>query len=317
MTEILTIGEILVEIMAKKKGQSFSEVGEFLGPFPSGAPAIFINQAAKTGSNAGIISTIGNDAFGTMNYEKLKEDGVNVSLIRKTDLLTTGVAFVTYDMGGDRDFIFHLHNSASSLIDEEQVVDDIFKKCTYFHIMGSSLFNENIRKAVLKAIDICKKNKIKISFDPNIRKELLNDLEMKKFLTYIMNNCDLFLPGKDELTHFTTETNTEAAIHELLEKGVEYIVVKNGRDGCSGYSKNEAFHLESYAVTEVDPTGAGDCFAGTFISCLNQGMTFKKGVEYANAAGAYSVTKNGPMGGNTTLSELRTFIKENGRGLNN
>lgn len=314
MTEILTIGEILVEIMAKKKGQKFDETGEFLGPFPSGAPAIFINQAAKIGSSAGIISTIGNDAFGSMNYNKLKKDNVDVHLIQKTDLLTTGVAFVTYKNDGDRDFIFHLQNSASSLIGPDDIREETFRDCNYFHIMGSSLFNESIREAVMKSIEICKKTNTKISFDPNIRKELLKDLKMKKFLEYIVDQCHLFLPGDEELTYFTTASDEETAINELFEKGVEHIIVKSGSKGCRGYSKDEKFRLESLPVKEVDPTGAGDCFAGTFVSCLNQGMDFKKATEYANAAGAHAVTKNGPMAGNTTLNELTTFIDENSRG---
>lgn len=310
MTEILTIGEILVEIMTKEKGQKFDETGEFLGPFPSGAPAIFINQVAKIGSSAGIISTIGNDAFGSMNYNKLKKDNVDVHLIQKTDLLTTGVAFVTYKNDGDRDFIFHLENSASSLIGPDDITEEVFENCNYFHIMGSSLFNESIREAVMKSIEICKKTNTKISFDPNIRKELLKDSKMKEFLEYIVDQCHLFLPGDDELTHFTTASNEETAINELFEKGVEHIIVKSGSKGCRGYSKDERFHLESLPVKEVDPTGAGDCFAGTFVSCLNQGMDFKKAAEYANAAGAHAVTKNGPMSGNTTLNELTTFIDE-------
>ena len=47
MAQIVTIGEILVEIMATRIGQTFLEPGLFAGPYPSGAPAIFADQAAK------------------------------------------------------------------------------------------------------------------------------------------------------------------------------------------------------------------------------------------------------------------------------
>ena len=49
MRKIYTIGEILVEIMADKVGQSFTHPGLWNGPFPSGAPAIFIDQVTKLG----------------------------------------------------------------------------------------------------------------------------------------------------------------------------------------------------------------------------------------------------------------------------
>ena len=44
---ICTIGELLVEFLAKEENQGFSRPGEFWGPYPSGAPAIFADQVAK------------------------------------------------------------------------------------------------------------------------------------------------------------------------------------------------------------------------------------------------------------------------------
>jgi len=80
--DVLTIGEILVEIMAKKIDQDFLHPGEFLGPYPSGAPAIFIDQIVKLGLKGGILGCIGEDDFGRNVFERLKKDGVEVGLIR-------------------------------------------------------------------------------------------------------------------------------------------------------------------------------------------------------------------------------------------
>ena len=54
MTKVVTLGEVLVEIVAKEKGRGFREPLELVGPFPSGAPAIFIDQVAKLGQPCGI-----------------------------------------------------------------------------------------------------------------------------------------------------------------------------------------------------------------------------------------------------------------------
>jgi len=308
LADILTMGEIVVEIMAKNVGQSFDETGEFLGPYPSGAPAIFIDQAAKIGSSAGIIATIGNDAFGQMNYEKLKKDGVDVSTITISDQLTTGVAFVTYHRNGDRDFIFHLQNSAASLLSPDDIKEEYFQGSKYFHVMGSALFNQKIREAVRKAIEICKRTGTKISFDPNIRKELLKDEEMRSCLQFVLENCDIFLPSGEELFTFTNEDTEERAVQQLLDKGIEYVVVKKGSKGCSAYSKDSSFTVNPLKVVEVDPTGAGDCFGGTFISCLNLGISFRQAVTFASTAGALAVTKKGPMEGNSTLDQVKKFL---------
>ena len=52
MYDIITIGEILVEILTEKTGQVFYRPGTLLGPYPSGAPAIFIDQAARMGARS-------------------------------------------------------------------------------------------------------------------------------------------------------------------------------------------------------------------------------------------------------------------------
>ena len=59
MAQIVAIGEILVEIMATRIGQTFLEPGLFAGPYPSGAPAIFADQAARVGAATALISCVG------------------------------------------------------------------------------------------------------------------------------------------------------------------------------------------------------------------------------------------------------------------
>ena len=61
---IWTMGEMIVEIMRDKVDQPLDKAGVFLGPYPSGAPAIFIDTAARLGQKAGIISGVGCDDFG-------------------------------------------------------------------------------------------------------------------------------------------------------------------------------------------------------------------------------------------------------------
>jgi sugar/nucleoside kinase (ribokinase family) len=106
---IVAMGEILVEIMATKIGQSFREPGTLIGPFASGAPAIFIDQVAKLGSPCAMIGCVGDDDFGVLNVERLRRDGVDVSGIVALKDATTGSAFVTYREDGDRDFHLQHH----------------------------------------------------------------------------------------------------------------------------------------------------------------------------------------------------------------
>ena len=108
MAEIVTMGELLCEIMRPAENVELYENGYFRGPFPSGAPGIFISTAARLGCSTCIIAGVGNDDFGKNILDRLKRDGVDVSRVLKSDKGSTGVAFVTYYSDGERKFIFHV-----------------------------------------------------------------------------------------------------------------------------------------------------------------------------------------------------------------
>lgn len=310
MNKVVTIGEILVEVMRKEINVKFNETGDFIGPFPSGAPAIFIDQVARCGSKAAIVSAVGKDGFGEINLSRLKKDGVDTYFIKELYSETTGVAFVTYKDNGDRDFIFHIVNAACGDINEDYICEELFKDCSYLHIMGSSIYNDGVRAAVLKAIDISKKNNIKISFDPNIRKEIVNNIEKKKLLLSILKVADIIISGENELFYLTDIEDEKVCVNNLLKNNASIVIVKRGVNGATLYKEGYSYDIKPYKVTEVDPTGAGDCYAGTFISCINQGIDIVKASQLSAIAGALAVTKKGPMEGNTNLEQLIAIYEQ-------
>jgi len=309
MADILIIGEILVEVMATQRGQSFEEVGFFEGPFASGAPAIFIDQVAKTGSSCAIVSKVGDDSFGKLSVRRLQRDGVSVRYIDTVPGKTTGIAFVTYDQNGGRSFIFTLNGSAYSVLKKEDVREDLFEDCNFYHIMGCSVFNEQMVEVFAKAVEIAKARKVQISFDPNLRFESMRDEKVKQFIRFVAENCDYFFPGEDELKWIAGMANEAQAAQYFLERNAKCVAVKKGARGSRVYHRNGYFDVAPFKTEEIDPTGAGDCYAGTFISLLNQGRTIREAAIYASASGALAVSRKGPMEGTATLQELDDFIK--------
>jgi sugar/nucleoside kinase (ribokinase family) len=305
---ILTMGEILVEIMATERGQSFRQPGTLIGPYASGAPAIFIDQVAHLGSRCAMIGCVGDDDFGTLNVERLRADGVDVSGIAVIKGQTTGSAFVTYREDGERDFIFNITNSASAHLSVANIREDLLKDCRHFHVMGSF----RIIEAMKKVIETVKGHGGTVSFDPNIRKEMLRIPEMREALDFILDYTDVFLPSGHEVTLLATASSERAAIDELLQRGIREVVVKRGKDGCSFYDGADELHVPAIQVEEVDPTGAGDCFGATYIACRSQGMSVPAALRYACASGARAVSFRGPMEGTATFAELDAFIAQPG-----
>ena len=308
MSKIMTMGEILVEIMATQAGQSFRKPGQLVGPYPSGAPAIFINQVAMLGHACSIIGCVGDDDFGYLNIERLNANGVDTRAIEVLKNAVTGSAFVTYKENGERDFIFNITNSASAQLDASLVNAAALKDCSHFHVMGSSLFSFRIIDAMKKAIEIVKAQGGTISFDPNVRKEMLKIPEMREALTYILEFTDVFLPSDHEVTLLVDATTEGAAIEELLALGVKEIVVKHGARGCVYYAADEQIKVPALAVQEVDPTGAGDCFGATYVTCRKLGKTAHDALSFAVASGASAVAKKGPMEGAADFATLTAML---------
>jgi tagatose kinase len=310
MPDVMTVGEILVEIMAEKTGQSFLEQGLFRGPFPSGAPAIFIDQAAKMGISAGIVAAVGDDDFGRVNTDRLKKDGVDTSRIRVIGNRTTGTAFVSYAANGDRSFIFHFSQSAAGMVTPSDVDSGALAGAKYLHVMGCSLSaSDSLRDAIIAAVHLAKSQRTKISFDPNIRPELLKNGDVRKAFDTVLALTDVLLTGREEAMIITDTGDIDSAVAALKAMKIGTIVMKSASKGVTIHHGGKASVISPWTVEEVDPTGAGDCFDGAFIANLVLGLDPVESGIIANAVGAMSVTRRGPMEGTVTMDEVRSFLE--------
>ena len=308
--DVVTVGEILVEVLSEKVDQVFYKPGKLLGPYPSGAPAIAIDQAARMGAKTAIFAKVGEDDFAKVNLDRLSEDGVDVSHVVKTVENTTGTAFVTYFADGNRKFIYHFSKAACGELAPQDIDDEIIKNTKVLHIMGCSITaSKSLGESVMHCVRTAKKNHVLISFDPNIRPELLTG-QIMDYYREIIDACDILLTGRSELRLLYKDEYT--GVDALLQQRDRIVVVKDGSRGTNVFTRKDAFTVPVYPAQEVDPTGAGDCFDGTFLSLIVNGTGLKTAVSYGNAAGALAIQKRGPMEGNSSKEDLECFIQKSG-----
>lgn len=156
------VGEILVEIVATTVGNGFTEAQPLIGPYPSGAPAIFIDQCGRIGGAAAMIGAVGDDDFGRVNIERLARDGVDVLAIATDPDFPTGSAFVRYRTDGSRDFVFNIAKSAAARFGWADAVRDLIGRAGHLHVMGSALSmpsaitRERTRRAASCGITRCR-----------------------------------------------------------------------------------------------------------------------------------------------------------------
>ncbi len=299
---ILSLGDILVEVMRKSLDQPLDAPADFTGPYPSGASAIFIDAAAKLGGSCGYIGKVGADDFGACVVNRLRGDGVDIAHIQAVPGYTTGIAFVMYRSDGSRKFVFHLSQSAAALLGPEDVPVDVVRSAKFVHITGSALsMNERVRSACYRAIELCKAAGGRVSFDPNVRPELLGGMDkLREIVKPVLDVCDVLLPSGAEASILTGDDDEDAACRNLITSGISIVALKRGERGSKVFTHNETLEVASIPVTEVDPTGAGDCFGGAFIVGLLEDWELSKIARFANIVGGLSVMRTGPMEGAPT-----------------
>jgi|BEDMetMinimDraft_2_1075160.scaffolds.fasta_scaffold00880_6 fructokinase len=312
MAEIVCIGELLVDILAAEVGQSLREPGPLLGPYPSGAPAIFADQAALLGAETALIATIGEDDFGEAGLARLERDGVDTRAIRKVPGATTGVAFAAYAPDGSRQFLFHMADAAPGRLSCDDVDPALFEKCRFLHVMGSSLFSPSMITVIRHAVTLARKAGAKLSFDPNVRPSLLGRPGVADAIREMAAEAEILLPSEEDLSFLIPGRSAEAAVEALLARSarLECVFLKRGAKGSFYAERGRAFAIPPFPVQEVDPTGAGDCTGATFLVGRLRGWPLEETVRLANAAGALAVTARGPMEGNRPEAALRAFLAQ-------
>ncbi|MFX1408873.1 MAG: sugar kinase [Promethearchaeota archaeon] len=317
--DIISLGELLVEIMRSNVDIPHGRIGAiYKGPFPSGAPAIFIDSAARIGSqfnlSTGFIGAVGDDEFGECIINKLKNDKVDISQIKVIKNSTTGVAFNQYNSDGSRKFIFVAGAAGKTTPDD--IKEEYFLNVKAIHIIGSTLsISESSREACYKALKIARQKNpnVIISFDPNVRPEMIALNTIRRICKPVLKETDILMPSGEEAEILAGVKGEKEASVKLLEMGPKMVVLKQGKDGCMIFSSKNMNGVKvfGYKVNQVDATGAGDSFGGAFIVGYLAGWDLVKIAKFANAVGALKVQKFGPMS-DTTYNEVLDLIKANG-----
>ena len=170
------------------------------------------------------------------------------------------------------------------------------------------------------------------NFDPDLQIKLLAHLKKpqligldsmnlwithkQKSLKKLMKQVDLFVANDGEARALTGEHNLIMAARRLRQMGPRWIVVKKGEHGVLFYSDKFMFSFPAYPVDKVlDPTGAGDTFAGGLMGYLSKAgkadeKTLRKALLYATTVASFNVQGFGmDCTAHLSLRDIQTRMK--------
>lgn len=266
MYDVVALGELLIDFAAKSTDAAGYPT---LAANPGGAPCNFLAAVSRYGGKTAFLGKVGDDAFGRLLLGSVSAAGIDPRGIRVDPHVFTTLAFVTIDKKGDRSFSFARKPGADAQLCFEEVDLSLIDRSRAFHFGTLSLTGEPVRTATKKAVAYAKEQGKLISFDPNLRPPLWQDMaQAKEQILWGLRQADVVKISDDEISFLWGCTPQEGASRLVEEFGVSLAMVTLGSKGCCLKNANGVCITPAPAVHPVDATGAGDVFCGAAISRL-------------------------------------------------
>lgn len=313
--DVVALGELLIDFTQNGNSQQGNPVFE---ANPGGAPCNVLAMLAKLGRKTAFIGKVGNDFFGIQLKNAIEEVGIDASFLLMDDEIHTTLAMVHTYPDGDRDFSFYRNPGADMMLREDEIQEELIQQAEIFHFGTLSMTHEGVRNATKKALDIAKKANAMISFDPNLRPPLWNDLEeAREQVLYGLSYCDILKISDNEIQWLTGKEDYGEGVEWIKSRyNIPLILVSMGKEGSRAYYGGKMVEATPFLQKNtIETTGAGDTFCGCVLHYVREhGLEnlsekmLREMLLLANAAAALITTKKGALRVMPTLEEIQDLL---------
>lgn len=301
--DVTALGELLIDFT--ENGIS-SQGNPILEVNPGGAPCNVLAMLQKLGKKTSFIGKVGNDQFGRMLKETIEQVGIDSGNLIMDEEVHTTLAFVHTMADGDRDFSFYRNPGADMMLKIADVQKERIEASKVFHFGTLSSTHEGCREATRYAIRCAKDAGVLVSFDPNLREPLWEELEdAKREISYGLRQADIVKISDNEAVFMTGEDDYEKAAQSLKEQyQIPLLFVTLGRNGSRAYYKDIRVEAAGFIQENtIETTGAGDTFTGCVLSKILEiggienltGENLTDMLIFANAGASLITTRRGAL----------------------
>ena len=220
-----------------------------------GGAGIYSSISSSIFTETALVAAIGND-FPKSIIEKIGMHKINMQSVKSLNYPTfhwSGEYTGDMSQAITHETDFQINEHYDWEISSEQKESKLLLLCNN---------DPNIQSKVLKQV-----NSDLIAMDTM---NLWIDIAREK-LEEVVKQVDLLFINDAEALLYSGENNLEKAGEKLLSEGPKYVIIKRGENGSSLYSSKITKHLPAFKVSKfVDPTGAGDSFAGAAMGYLSR-----------------------------------------------
>ncbi len=301
MKNILVIGSTNIDIIAQvdhlpAPGETVGDA--ILSEAFGGKGANQAIAAARAGGKVTFFTCLGDDDKGRRALQNLQENHIDTRYVYTVQDHYTGTALIFVDRKGEN--IIAVAPEANQYLSKEKMNPylDVIKNADLI-VMQLEIPYETV-KHITK---LASYNGKQILLNPAPARQL--DEEVLKSVKYlILNETEAeMIAGRQ-----VSEESLPIIGQKLIEKGPENIILTLGKKGAYIFNNKRRTFVDSFPVTPVDTTAAGDTFCGAFATRILEKNDLTRAARFANAAAAISVTRLGAQPSVPSLPEIERFL---------
>ncbi len=302
---VIVVGSLNMDLVVRipqipRPGETL--LGGVFKTFPGGKGANQAVAAARLGAHVTMIGCVGGDAFGREMRDTLIAEDIDTTHILVHPESATGVALIQVDAAGQNSIaVASGANFQLTSADVESAMQAIEK----FDVLVMPL--ETPLETIYTAAKIASQRGAKVLLNPAPAQMLKPDL---------LELVDVLLPNEHEVALMTRQpalqsaADLQTAAQKLLSLGVKNLMVTMGSQGAILFDGKTESNIPACPVQAVDTTAAGDCFVGALAVGLCEGRSLLAAAEFASAAAAISVTRDGAQPSLPRREEVMQFMNE-------
>ena len=325
--DVITIGRCSVDLYGQQIGSRLEDVTSFAKSI-GGCPSNIAIGTARLGLKSAVITRVGDEQMGRFVKEQMAREGVSLEGIVTDPARLTSLVLLSVENDKTFPLIFYRDNCADSALCEDDIDEDFVLSSASVLVTGTHFAKPNTDAAQRKAMRIAKAKGRKVIFDIDYRPNLwglaglgageeryIKSDAVSEHLKSILPDCDLIVGTEEEVHIAAGSEDTLEALNIIRAMSKAVIVLKRGPMGCVVYpaaipaSLDKGIVGKGFPIEVYNVLGAGDSFMSGFLRGWLKGEDFATSATWANACGAFAVSRLLCSPEIPTWEELQYFLK--------
>jgi 5-dehydro-2-deoxygluconokinase len=324
--DLISIGRSSVDLYGQQIGSRLEDVGSFAKSV-GGCPANIAIGTARLGLKSALITRVGAEQMGNFIREQLVREGVVVDGVHLDRERLTALVLLAVESEGVSPMTFYRSECADMALDESDIDEGFIGRSRAIVVTGTHFSRPAAAAAQAKAIALAKRHGGKVVFDIDYRPNLwglggheagferyVKSNVVSERLRPVLPDCDLIVGTEEEIMIAGDADSVPDSLKAIRAVSSATIVLKRGAMGCIVYDGPIPDDLEAGIVGKGFPIevfnvlGAGDAFMSGFLRGWLEGEDLATSATWANACGAFAVSRLLCSTEYPTWPELKHFL---------